>query len=326
MGNAVKPTVSVVVAIVSDTTGKADTRHLKPCLAALMRQIGPELEIIVPYHAGVGGMEEMRADFPEVEFVNVTHLRTYTGRLNSREHHDEIRARGMALARGEIVALIEDHGVPTPEWSSRIVEAHRQSFAGVGGAIENAVDRPLNWAVFLCDFGRYQNPLRDGESTRASDANVSYKREALEAIRPVWIEEFHESSVNAALMARGEKLALASGVVVHQHRHGLRLGSALRERFVWGRSFGALRGRQAGTVRRTILAIFSPALPLLMTYRMGMMATRKGYAGVFVRALPLISVLTAAWACGELAGYLTGRAHSATEAAETMLPDSGAAP
>ena len=73
----------------------------------------------------------------------------------------------------------------------------------MGGAIENSIDRPLNWAVYFCDFLRYQTPLPDGESALASDANVSYKRTALQAIQPVWRDVFHETSVNAALRARG---------------------------------------------------------------------------------------------------------------------------
>ena len=45
-----------------------------------------------------------------------------------------------------------------------MVVAHREYYAAIGGAIENGVDRPLNWAVYYSDFGRYQNPFQSGES------------------------------------------------------------------------------------------------------------------------------------------------------------------
>ena len=181
------PALSVVVAIVSDTTDRPDVSHLEPCLAALTQQSGaPAMEIIVPYHPSVDGIARVRERYPDVRFMEVADLRTYTGQGGSREHHDELRARGLAVARGTIVALIEDVGLPAPDWSASVVEAHRQPFAAVGGAIENGIDRPLNWAVYFCDFLRYQNPLPEGESAIASDANVSYKRAALESIRPVW--------------------------------------------------------------------------------------------------------------------------------------------
>src|SRR5579862_4086085 len=195
------PALSVVVAIVSDTTDHPDVSHLDPCLEALTRQTlpGGSLEIIVPFHPAVQGIARMRQKYPGVLFVEAARLSTYIGQGGSREHHDELRARGLAAATGRIVALIEDHGVVAADWSARVVEAHAQNFAAIGGAIENDIDRPLNWAVYFCDFLRYQNPIPAGESGIASDANVTYKRPALELIRPVWEEIFHESAVNQAL-------------------------------------------------------------------------------------------------------------------------------
>ena len=307
------PAISVVVAFASDTTSPPDTRHLGPCLDALGRQSSPpRMEIIVPHVSALSGIEELRRRHPAVRFLEVRDLRKYTGRGNSREHHGELISRGMALAQGDIVALIEDNDIVKPDWSGSVVRAHRRPFAGIGGAIENGIDRPLNWAVYFCDFLRYQNPLPEGESTRASDANVTYKRTALEAIRSVWKDEFHEATVNGALIALGEKLALAPGIVVDQRRQGLRLLTALRERFVWGRSFGAWRCGQSRTARRVFWAIFSPALPVLLVSRMSLIALRKRRTfAAFVKALPLTAALTVGWSCGELTGYLTGRANAA---------------
>ncbi|HMD97925.1 MAG TPA: hypothetical protein VKM93_11440 [Terriglobia bacterium] len=324
-----RPVISVVVAIVSDTTDRPDTTHLEPCLAALvLHQPGaPSTEIIVPYHPAVAGIARVSQQYPDVRFLEVADLRTAAGLGGgSREHHDELRARGLAVARGDIVALIEDVGIPAPDWIARVLEAHRQPFAGVGGAIENGIDRPLNWAVYFCDFLRYQNPLPEGESAIASDANVSYKRTALESIRPVWEEFFHESSVNNALRSRGEKLALAPGVVLYQHRQGLRLGGALKERYVWGRSYAATRARLAGTPKRAFWAVFTPALPALMLARMTLMVWKKRRTrGAFLKALPLVAALVTSWSGGELVGYVTGRANAAgSQAAEAIARGSQA--
>src|SRR5919201_7057694 len=99
-----KPALSVVVAIVSDTTdARSDTSHLLGCLDALARQTGVSApEIIVPYHAGMDGVDEVRRRYPNVVYLPVDDLRSFTGRGGSREHHDELRARGLAVARGEI--------------------------------------------------------------------------------------------------------------------------------------------------------------------------------------------------------------------------------
>jgi hypothetical protein len=312
MAAAENPDLSVIVAIVSDTTDRPDVSHLEPCLQALCRQVdSPRMEIIVPYHPSVEGIARLAGEYPNVRFLEVSDLRTYTGRGGSREHHDELRARGLALARGRIIALIEDHGIAGPEWSARVMASHHRPFAAVGGAIENSIDRPLNWAVYFCDFLRYQNPLPDGESTIASDANVSYKRAALDSIKPVWRQVFHETAVNSALRVRGEKLATAPDVVVFQQRQNLRLAAALKERFVWGRSYAATRAGLTGVPKRAFLAVFSPALPLLMVARMTVMAWRKRRTlGRFLQALPLTSALAVSWSWGELTGYLTGRANA----------------
>lgn len=305
------PVLSVIVAIVSDTTGSPDANHLEPCLAALVRQTGaPSLEIIVPHLPVVAGIAAVRTKYQGVRFVEIPDLKTYTGQSGSREHHDELRSRGIALARGRIVALIEDVGIAAPDWAARMIASHQHAFAGVGGAIENGVDRPLNWAVYFCDFLRYQNPLEEGESPIASDANVSYKMTALEDVRLVWREVFHEASVNGALRQRGDKIGLAPTAVVYQHRRGLRIGAALRERFVWGRSYAATRAGLAGTPRRVFWAIFAPALPLILLYRMTTMAVAKRRTmTAFIKSSSLLAALVVSSALGEFTGYLTGRAN-----------------
>jgi len=315
------PRFSVVVAIVSDTTGSPDTAHLEPCLEALDRlPSDASTEIVVPFYPAVKGIAALKERYPHVNFVEVTDLKTYTGRSGSREHHDELRARGLAVARGDVVALIEDHGIVTPDWSTRLLEAHAGASAAVGGAIENGIDKPLNWAVYFCDFLRYQNPLPEGETAIVSDANVAYKRIALESVRPIWQEIFHESSVTAALRAKGQQIILAPAAVLHQHRQGLRVSSALRERFVWGRSYAATRARLARLSQRAFWAFFAPALPVLMMARMTRMAWQKRRTmKAFLKAFPLTCALAVSWSCGEWVGYVTGRANSAgSQAAEAI--------
>lgn len=322
---AQNPVLSVVVAIVSDTTASPDTKHLEPCLDALLRQADPSIEIIVPYLPATAGIAATREKYAGIRFIEVPDLKTYTGQPGSREHHDELRARGMLQARGRIVALIEDVGVADPAWAAQMIAGHDGVWAGVGGAIENGISRPLNSAVCFCDFLRYQNPLPEGESWIASDANVSYKITALDKIRPIWQEIFHQDSVNGALRSKGEKIALAPRAVVYQNRQGLRLGSAMRERFVWGRSYAATRAGLANTSMRIVWAVFAPALPLLLLLRMTKMAVAKRRTlGAYVACLPILVLLVISSAAGEFTGYVTGRANrSGALAAEAIARGAG---
>jgi len=301
-----QPEISVVVAIIA-----GGREAMSACLTALEAGAGShQLECIVPYDDRLDGVAELTARFPWARFVDArsevdsSHFGDF-----SREHHDILRAIGLRQARGRIVALLEDHGTPSRDWVEATLEAHRGPEAAIGGAVENGVDRTLNWAVYYCDFGRYQNPVPKGEAEFLSDSNVSYKCEALLRVKDRWQDAFHETSVNWELRRLGERLRLEPRMVVYQTRRGLRLQPALRERYVWGRSFAGTRATEVGLARRAVFAVFSFLLPALLTWRVVRQAMAKGQsAGRLLRALPLILLLETIWSFGELIGYLTGSA------------------
>jgi hypothetical protein len=299
------PVLSVVVVIVSDTMRtRGHAGHLARCLDSLSKQVdAPPMEVIVPHLADVEGLDRVRAEFQSVRFLSVPDV---VARVGGREHHDVLRSRGLAAARGEIVGLLEDHAQPDARWCAQVVAAHRTTHAGIGGAIENGVDLPLNWAVYYCDFGRYQNPLPDGETPFASDANVTYKRRALERVRSSWQESFREVVVNGALKSVGTTIALDPTIVVYQHRVGLGLGAAIRERFSWGRSYAATRRALLPLPSRLAYAALSPVLPAILLVRMAKTAwVRRSFAR-FVKVVPITTLLVATWSVGEGVGYLLG--------------------
>jgi len=107
------PQLSVVVVIVGDTvTSRCDADDLARTLAALHWQADPPGWSHRAVHSAVEGIEQVRSQFPEVRFLPVEGLRARRGEGGSREHHDELRARGMAATRGEIIAFLEDHVCP----------------------------------------------------------------------------------------------------------------------------------------------------------------------------------------------------------------------
>lgn len=305
------PLLSVVVVIVSDTTEtRGSARLLGACLEAIASQVdAPPLEVIVPHLEDVDGLDGVQARFPWVRFLAVSDVPVKVG---GREHHDVLRARGLAAARGALVGLLEDHARPDSRWCANVVAAHRQPFAAIGGAIENSVDRALNWAVYYCDFGRYQNPVPAGGSPFASDANVTYKREALEQVRSAWEASFREVVVNGALVAQGQAVALDPGIVVYQCREGLTLATALRERFSWGRSYAATRRTMLSGPARLAYAALSPLLPAVLFSRMAKTSWSRGSFGSFVKAAPITVLLVVTWSVGECVGYLLGLGPSPT--------------
>lgn len=308
--SATAPELSIVVALIS---GRVD--DLERCLGALRAQVGaPPHEILVPYDAPCTPTPELRARFPEVTFLPLEGVDTRAARAGaSREHHDALRSLGLEAARGRYVVLTEDHAHAEPGWCAGLVQvlAENPRAGCAGGAVECGQPGLLAFAVYLCDFGRYQNPLPEGPAWYVSDSNVCYRREALTAISDVWQgdgKDYHETIVHGALAARGLELRLTPRVVVWQTRSGLGLAAALKERFVWGRSFAGSRVAGVGLGRRLVFAALTPVLPFVLTLRLlrGALAKRR-FVGRALLASPLLLLLSTFWSIGELVGYVTGR-------------------
>ncbi len=305
---AADPALTVVVTVVSDTSEQSDTQNLEGCLEALRRQLNPSpMEVLVTCDARLRGIEPLQKRFPEVAFIAVEKLRTVRSGP-SREHHDELRGIGIRKARAPLVALIEDVGRPDAHWAAQLVQEHTQPYAAIGGAMENGIDRPLNWALYFGDFGRYQNPIPRGPSPFVSDANVCYKRDALDRVADAWPYSYNEARVHGALASRGEILALSPDVVVQQHRLNLHLRPVLVERYVWGRSYAAMRVNGVPASKRAVFAILCPLLPFVLFLRQlkKVLDTKRNRAA-FLRSAPLTFTLNLSWSYGEFVGYLTGR-------------------
>lgn len=298
-----EPGLSVVVALISGKKGDLDR-----CLAALDPQ-GAAQEIIVPWDEPCADVTQLASKYPRVRFLFADDLDTAAARAgDSREHHDTLRTIGLRAARGRAVALTEDHAVASDTWCAdmlRLLDEHPQVGA-IGGAVDCRSEKLLNHAVYYCDFGRYQNPLPEGPATYVSDSNVAYRREALSAVADAWKDDYHETMVHWALAEAGYELWLTPASQVWQARTGLTLGSALNERYVWGRSFAGTRARGVPATKRLVYLAFSFVLPFLLTARIvrGALARKRGL-GRFLFALPIVFLLQAVWAWGEFVGYLT---------------------
>ncbi|MEO7041277.1 MAG: glycosyltransferase [Gemmatimonadaceae bacterium] len=298
MSTAPTPDLSiVVVAFVGE-------EYLRRLLDALLLQVDDATEVLVACDALIDDIARFRERYPDVEFVR------FEGRLAPAS----LRATGVARAKGRIVALVEDHCVPAPEWKQQVLAAHEADVAAVGGAIEKGFppdrhgDTALNWALYLADYSRYALPMAEGRSGAASDCNVSYKRQTLADIEPVWSREFHENLVHAELEKGGGTLWFSPRIVVHEQR-SMTWSQTLSDRYSFGRLFGSTRVVDASPVRRLTMSAAALLLPPLLVARVANnVFRRRRYFGPLVRATVPLIVVASAWALGELVGYVTGSA------------------
>lgn len=90
------------------------------------------------------------------------------------------RAEGVRLASGPVVAFIEDHCFPQPEWAEILIEAYRGPWDVVGYAFTNANPRSyVSRASMLARYGQFTHPTGRRRASLVSGNNVSYRRPLL---------------------------------------------------------------------------------------------------------------------------------------------------
>jgi hypothetical protein len=272
------------------------------CLDALDRQEGaPSFEVLVPHDDSLTGVDELKRRFPNVEFLGLPGSRTPA----------ELRTHVVNRSRGRIIALLEDHCMPAPDWCARIIEAHKAPYAAIGGAVDKgfapgqSTDGILNWAVYMTDYSRYMPPMNAGPAHSLTDCNVTYKREVLERIRDAWTPEFHENLVNGLLHEKGETLWFDPTILVHEYRP-LTVVKVLRDRYSFGRLFASTRVAGAPLVKRLVWAGASVVMPPVLALRAAKnLTTRKRHQLQAVRCMPGLLFVASVWMFGEMVGYLT---------------------
>lgn len=284
------PALSVVVVSLGSAASFRDVLH------ALADQRGaPPLEVIVPVD------ERVRAT---LDAGNVSLRGARIVAVPGRVSSWVLRAEGVRAARAPLVATLEDCALPGAGWAARIVAAHAGSDAAVGGPVEKRLpDGAVGWAMYFFDYGRYVPPLGSARVSYLSACNVSYKRAALERVRETWRDAMHETDVHWALLGKGETMLLDEQVVV-QLRREVTLRAARDEVRAHGELFG--RGRRMSAPARVLRVLTAPILPFVLLARSATPLLRApGLIGPWFRALPAAAVLAAAWAVGEVRGYLT---------------------
>ena len=220
-------------------------------------------------------------------------------------------ADGLRVARGEVIALTEDHALPHPGWCAAILAAHRDhpEAAAIGGAIENGSrDSLIEWASYFITQGPHMAPLGDRPvPVTTNEANVSYKRWAVRDLDDNDGLGFMAILHNRRLAESGAVLRVDDRIVVdHFEMVGLRDTSVIH--FHNGRSISGFQRRRGMTTEHWLRMGSALLLPLWRTSR----AVRSGLAKGRLRRQLLASAPIALWLdyCGGV-GHLVGYAFGA---------------
>lgn len=292
-----EPTLSVVIASLNGRP------YIDACLKSLHEQSGGvTAEIIVADCVGASVTDFIRAEYPDVQVIA----------FQERKSVPQLRAVGMLAAKGDIIAITEDHCIPDENWFRSLIDAHQRfPELTIGGAVDNAAtERPLDWAVYVCEYLNFASPVTAGFVHDLPGPNVSYKRAAIDLIRPMLNDGYWENFIHNHLESNGHPLRSEPSVRVWHKKH-FTWGAFLSERFHYGRWFAGTRNSFVSPSRRMFYLIFSPLLPPLIVRRLMRRAQlRPALMPQFRKSLPYILVFTVAWTLGEFVGYAAGPGNS----------------
>lgn len=310
MQSATPSSPAVLSIVVTVVDGGIALRELLEVLGE--QESADGLEIIVPYDTTIKDVGSLEPTFPSVRFLPLGRLALrHDWRSGAGQHElfDLRRAAGLSAATAPLIGMIEDRALPERTWVATMRALHAQfPHLVIGGPIGTTARDTLNWAFYACDFTRYAPPLEPGPREFVSDVNLCYKREALALTREIWSETYNEAKVHWALAARGEALYLNDAPVVWHCSRYERLWPLVKERFDWGRLFGAARALHDSVSRRVLLVAASPFVVPMLWARLARVHMAKPDSRLrFVRASPVVLALQAAWIAGEAWGVVSGR-------------------
>lgn len=219
----------------------------------------------------------------------------------------EMRWSGIQHSRGELVALLEDDGLPEPGWLKTILSFKDEDFTGLAGAIlPDNYPLALDWAVFFCDYGRFLHP--PGPETPPAGNHVIYRRSRLlaevAAIEADMQFGLYDALLHPALAAAGSDFYPLQGTRLRIiHRWSMRdvTGTPFRR----GRDFACRRRRAMSRRQQMLRGAGSVLLPLFLTVRtIRTILPHANYRRKLAAAFFWILLFHSAWSAGECMGYV----------------------
>lgn len=271
---------------------------LEGCLQALDRQRRDvALEALVVDRVGTALRERAARAFPWVTLVAVSPGTTIP----------DMRATAFAQARGEAVAVIEDHVIVPDGWARRLLDALEEGHDVVGGAVENAATGTLlDWAAFLCEYSHCLPPLPAGPADWLTGNNVVYRRTVLDRCRDALGRGRWENVLHDTLRERGVTLVCRPEIVVGHKKH-YTFGEYLTQRYFYARSYAGARVAGRPLATRLVYGAAAFGLAPLLYWRIVSRVLRKGrHTDRLWPSLPLLVPFVLSWSLGEVVGYWRG--------------------
>lgn len=227
----------------------------------------------------------------------------------------EARATAVKYASSQIIAYLEDHCFPHPDWAEGLITAFEEGDWGcVGYSFTNAnPETYIGRANFFSDYGLFIDPVPRGEATHLPGNNVAYSREVLEQFGDQLPRMLSPDFVIQDLLRkRGIKMCLDDRAkAAHQNFESV-LGM-LGANFHYCRILASVRAdsQHWSGLRRLFYGLMVPAgAPVIKLLRL---VRRIGFGKGLLQLLHYFPVVLSVYlwsAVGESLGYLAGAGDS----------------
>jgi glycosyltransferase involved in cell wall biosynthesis len=289
-----EPTVSVVIA------SGAGGEFLYRCLDSLREQAAKQnAEIIVVDRCGDETVTRLNKEYSFVAVVRAA--------LDHRPSVPELRMLGIKQAKGDIVAIIEEHCIAPANWLQSIQSSFRDGDVAIGGPIlDNNYHRLQDWVVYFSEYHNYLPPWSSGERYMLNGANIAYRREKLLEHQDILGSGYWEVVLHPRLANKHNLLRSVPEMGVY-HTGPFDYGYYLRQRYLLSRVWGGTQRQKLSFPKRLSYLVAAPIFPFLLLGRIAHRVFKSGHhASKFVAAVPLLVPVTLAYVWGEWLGYLCG--------------------
>ena len=221
------------------------------------------------------------------------------------------KAAGIRASHSGIVAFIENHCRPSPEWAEKVLAAFSGPWTAIGYAFVNgSPDSYRSRAALLADYAPWAYPVNSGECRHMPGNNIAYRKEFLDSLEPDLGRIFGEDfNVHEILLERGGKMYVeAEAIAAHQcFESWIEVFAA---NFAYVRVLAATRARNQAwrTPKRVVAALAALVLvpPLRFWRLLRTLPGRKGMAARLAASLPVLLPAYYVCAVAESAGYAFG--------------------
>jgi len=272
-----------------------------------------EIVIVCPSKA------KLNIDINELEsfsFVEIVEIQDY-------ESTGKCMAAGFLNANSPIVAYIEEHSYPDPQWAAVILEAHKGDWAAVGWSMGNANPNSLvGWASLLNDFSTWVELDSSQEMERLPPHHCSYKKKyLLEFGKELGTQLEIETILHSNLKLSGRRLYFESNTR-SAHKNIGKFSSYVYGEFFGGLLFSSSRMKDESWswAKKLLHIAATPIVPFLTIRKVDREIRRMGrsrqlYPGIWL----YLMIGRVMHALGELAGYINIYSGSAIKRLTTEL-------